>query len=272
MASKDPADGRPAIRRFPSSEAGAWSNAYVIGDGSEAILFDAYMISREAAELARAIDESGTRLRAVVVSHAHPDHFMGLDAIQDRFPEAKVLSTAKVAADIERDGPWMYSMLREKLGPSGPKRLVIPEVMGEGKLRLGGMELEVVEFGESESRNMAALYVPALRAMLAADLVYNGAHLYLAEKHIGPWLERLEELEAFARGRVDVIHPGHGAAGGLELIAQTREYLHEFAEAVKKGDGREAEARMTEKYPNYRVKQFLTNFSIPAYFPSGAGA
>lgn len=261
-----------SIERFTSSEAGAWSNSYLISGASYALLFDVFMSHGEAAELANTIEKSGKTLQAVMISHAHPDHFMGLDAITERFPKARVVSTANVVGDIKADGPWMFSMLQSKMGPAGPKRLVVPEPLNEPTLRIGGVELEVVEFGECESKHIASVYVPDTRAVLAADLVYNGAHLYLAEKHIASWLPRLDEFEAFAKNRVSTIYPGHGAAGDLRLIAQTRAYLKNFDEAVKTGDAKAVERQMLAKYPEYHVKQFLTAFSIPAFFPAVSSA
>ncbi|HEY6308680.1 MAG TPA: MBL fold metallo-hydrolase [Candidatus Angelobacter sp.] len=202
-----------------------------------------------------------------MISHAHPDHFMGLDVITERFPEAR---TSNIVADIKADGPWMFSMLQEKLAPEGPKRLVVPGVLSEPGLQVGGNKLEVVEFGEGESKHIAAVYVPQLRALLSADLVYNNAHLYLQERHLDSWLARLDELETFAKDRVATIHPGHGEAAGIELIGQTRVYLHDFANAIKSGDAKTAEQQMLAKYPEYHVRQFLTGFSIPAYFPSAS--
>ena len=155
------------------------------------------------------------------------------------------------------------------LGPEGPKRLVIPEALAKRALNIEGVRLEVVEFGENESKHIAAVHIPRLKALLSADLVYHKAHLYLQERHLESWLERLDELETLAKGRVSTIYPGHGEPSGLELIAQTRAYLHDFAEAVKSGDEKLAQERMLAKYPEYHVKQFLTAFSIPAYFPSG---
>jgi glyoxylase-like metal-dependent hydrolase (beta-lactamase superfamily II) len=125
-----------SIQRFTSSDAGAWSNAYLISSRSDAILLDVFMVSNEAAELAQTIEKTGKNLQAVMISHAHPDHFMGLGAILDRFPSVRVLSTANVVADIEQDGPWMFSMLQNKLGPAGPKRLIVPEPLNEPVLRL----------------------------------------------------------------------------------------------------------------------------------------
>ena len=40
-----------------------------------------------------------------MISHAHPNHFMGLDVITERFPEAQVVSTQNVVTDIGTDGP-----------------------------------------------------------------------------------------------------------------------------------------------------------------------
>jgi glyoxylase-like metal-dependent hydrolase (beta-lactamase superfamily II) len=255
------------IQPFTSSDAGAWSNSYLISGESEAILFDVFMLRSDAEKIADRIEKSGKTLQKVVISHAHPDHFMGLDVIAEHFPDAQVVSTQNVVADIRADGPWMFSMLKEKLGSEGPRRLVVPESLAEPVLSLEGVKLQVVEFGEGESKHTAAVYISELESLLSADLVYNQAHLYLQERHLESWLARLDEVEAFAKDRVATIYPGHGNAAGLELIGQTRTYLHDFANAIKSVDAKASEQRMLAKYPNYHVRQFLTAFSIPAYYP-----
>lgn len=146
--------------------------------------------------------------------------------------------------------------------------MVVPEALAEPILTLEGVKLEIVEFGEGESKHIAAVYIPELKSLLSADLVYNQAHLYLQERHLESWLVRLNELERFAKDRVVTIHPGHGKAAGLELIGQTRAYIHDFADAIKNGDAKTVEQQMLAKYPEYHVRQFLTVFSIPSYFPS----
>ena len=261
-----------SIQSFTSSEAGAWSNSYLISGKSEAILFDVSMLHSDAGHLADLITHSGKTLKTVMISHAHPDHFMGLDVIADRFPQARVVSTANVVADIQADGPWMFKFLQDKLREEGPTRLVIPEPLGEPALDIEGTKLDVVEFGEAESKHLASLFVPNRHALLSADLVYNKAHLYLQERHLESWLARLDELEEFAKNRVSTIYPGHGAPGDLTLIKQTRTYLHDFADAVKSGDAKIAEQQILAKYPDYHARQFLSVFSIPAYFPTAQSA
>jgi glyoxylase-like metal-dependent hydrolase (beta-lactamase superfamily II) len=256
-----------SIQQFTSSEAGAWSNSYLISGRSEAVLFDVFQLRGDATRLAESIAGSGKTLTTVMVSHAHPDHFMGLDVITARFPDVEVVSTPSVVADIEADGPWMFSLLQQRLGSEGPTQLVVPRPLSEPALRIEGIVLDIVEFGEGESKHMACLHVPEQRALLAADIVYHQAHLYLRERHLESWLARLDELEAFARDRVTTIHPGHGAPARLELIAQTRDYLNDFASAVQTGDAGTAERQLLARYPNHHVTQFLTVFSLPAYFP-----
>jgi len=256
-----------AIRSFTASEAGAWSNAYLVTSSAEAVLFDVPMLRSDAVKLADRIAGSGKRLKAVFISHAHPDHFLASDLIADRFPAAQFLSTANVVADIEADGPRMLSMLQGRLGAEGPKRLVVPDILVRPALQIDDAIFDVVEFGESEAKHIATAHIPEKKALLSADIVYHDAHLYLQERHIESWLARLVELEGFAENRVATLYPGHGEPGGLELIARTREYLQTFVEAVKNGDAKSVERRMLSAYPKYHTRQFLTAFSIPAYFP-----
>ena len=195
---------------------------------------------------------------------------MGLEVITRHFPQAQVVSTANVVADIQKDGPWMLSLLQDKLGAAGSKRLVVPGVLTAPMLNTEGSRLEVVEFGEGESEHNATAYLPDQKVLLSADLVFNNAHLYLQERHLENWLARLDELEEFAKTRVSTIYPGHGAAGDLRLIAQTRAYVCDFAAAIETGDAKQAEQQILDKYPEYHARQFLTVFSIPAYFPSSS--
>jgi len=95
--------------------------------------------------------------------------------------------------------------------------------------------------------------------------------IYLAERHRDGWLARLDELEALAADGISTVYPGHGSPGDLGLVAQTRRYLRDFAAAIGSGDAKAAEAAgCWRSIRNYHARQFLTAFSIPAYFPSTA--
>ena len=98
------------IERFSASEPGAWSNSYLLSDGDEALLFDVFQLRSDAEKLAHSVEASEKKLAKVWISHAHPDHFLQLDLIVDRFPDAEVLTTANVLDDLKADGPWMFDL------------------------------------------------------------------------------------------------------------------------------------------------------------------
>jgi glyoxylase-like metal-dependent hydrolase (beta-lactamase superfamily II) len=260
-----------AVNRFSASEPGAWSNSYLISDAGEAVLFDVFQLRTDAEKLADAVDASGKQLTKVWISHAHPDHFLQLDLILERFPQAEVLTTPNVLADLNADGPWMFNLLKGKLGPEGPEQLVEPTAIESNTLPVGALEVEIVEFGPGEAKHHACLLLADRQSIVASDLIYNGAHLYLQEHNLDGWLARLDEFEQLAAQRqLRTIHPGHGPTGGLSLIEGTREYLNAFGDAIKTGNVDSAREAILSRFPDHRVQQFLDLFSLPTYFPSPA--
>ena len=261
-----------AVERLVASEAGAWSNSYLISDGDDALLFDVFQMRSDAMKLADAVQASGKTLVKVWISHAHPDHFLGLDVIADRFPDAEILTTPHVLEDLKADGPWMLDVVKKRLGPEAADRLVEPTAWPDATVTLGRNTLEIVEYGAGEAKHHACLHLPDRRAFVASDLIYNGAHLYLMEHNLEGWLDRLDEFAQYAADHgVQTIFPGHGPAGGLSLIDGTREYLQAFAAAVKTGSAGSARDALLSRFPGYHAEMFLTMFSLPAYFAPAPG-
>jgi len=112
-----------SIQSFTSSEPGAWSNSYLISGRYEAILFDVFMLRSDAEQLADGIAKSGKSFKTVMVSHAHPDHFMGLEVITERWvlPGSR---SKKGRVNSGRDEPWarppltFFSRLFRRVRPS----------------------------------------------------------------------------------------------------------------------------------------------------------
>jgi glyoxylase-like metal-dependent hydrolase (beta-lactamase superfamily II) len=267
MATQNNTRSTVDVARFSASEPGAWSNSYLLSDGDEALLFDVFQLRSDAQQLADSVAASGKNLTKVWVSNAHPDHFLQLDVIVDRFPGVEVITTPSVVDDLRADGPWMFDLLKEKLGPEAAERLIEPTAVEGSSVPLGESALEIIEFGAGEAKHHACLHLADRKAVIASDVIYNGAHLYLQEHNIEGWLARLDEFEGLAEQReVRTLYPGHGPADGLSLIQGTREYLRAFADAVKTGSAEAARQALTTRFPDYRVHQFLTVFSLPAYF------
>ena len=90
MATRTHAKSVVAVERFSASDPGAWSNSYLISDGEDALLFDVFQLRSDAEKLADSVEASGKKLREVWISHAHPDHWAGLDVLSREFADAPI--------------------------------------------------------------------------------------------------------------------------------------------------------------------------------------
>jgi len=95
-----------SIQRFTSSEAGAWSNSYLVGNGSEAILFDVPMLRSDAGKLAEMIVTSGKTVMMIVVNHK----FHYIAKALDYLPADTVLDGELVAMGL--DGKPNFNLLQ----------------------------------------------------------------------------------------------------------------------------------------------------------------
>jgi glyoxylase-like metal-dependent hydrolase (beta-lactamase superfamily II) len=236
MATSTPARPTVAVERFSASESGAWSNSYLLSDGREALLFDVFQMRSDATKLADAIDASGKRLAKVWISHAHPDHFLQLDLVVDRFPDVEVLTTPSVLGDLRPTVPGCSTCSKGASAARGPSGWSSRPRSRATAWPSASWASRSSSLAPARGKHHACLIIPDRQAIVASDLVYNGAHLYLQEHNLEGWLARLEELERLTGERgLSTIHRGHGPAGGLSLIQGTREYLQAFAATIQTG-------------------------------------
>src|SRR5262249_54013199 len=163
----------------------AWvtNTATLIYSERDAVLVDTFLSAQQSRELLDWVVESGKNLTTIYVTHAHGDHFFGLKFLLDRFPNAKAIATASVAAAIrEQITPeFMKSFWEPRFPGQLPSQLVAPEVLEGDTFYLEREELKVVQLGHTDTSHTTALYVPSVGLVVSGDGVYNNTHLYLAE-------------------------------------------------------------------------------------------
>src|SRR5262249_35881990 len=87
----------------PGEDRRMWSptTATLIHGARDAVLVDALMTTDESRALAGWVAETGLKVTAIFVTHAHGDHFFGAPAVLERFPDARVVATPGVAAHMD---------------------------------------------------------------------------------------------------------------------------------------------------------------------------
>src|SRR5437879_3292103 len=173
----------------------------LISGPSEAILIDSQFRNSDAEKLADKIVASGKKLKAIFVTHAHPDHYFGTAVLRKRFPGVPVYMTkaalkefkATVDAKIKQWGPIYKDDI--------PAEVPAPEPLPSRKLRVDGQLVQVVRDlqGDAKDRTNSYVWVPSAKAEVTGDIVFQRTHVWLAEstpKTRKAWLKALRKLEA----------------------------------------------------------------------------
>lgn len=268
------------VERYAGQEASV--NSYLLSDNDSVIVVDLLRNSAEAEKLADHVEATGKRLDTILISHGHPDRYIGLGVFHRRFPAVPVrVASAEIRGDIEAFSKWMESVgwldtepgmkAKSDTNPDGFDYPLVIQLLEQPFLKLPFEPAKIqVHSGypRTECGQMTTLSIPEQRAFfLAFDLLYNHVHAWcgpgVEEPEIRNWIRILDLLEV---GRDDgswIFYCGHGAEGGAELIGDMRKYLDTFVKVTAAAQNRQtAIKRMTELFPGYAQDNFLLVHSI----------
>src|SRR5436305_13965859 len=92
--------GIPAVTSDlpPGTEQRLWSpiSSTLISGQRDAVLVDAFITVEQAGALVDWVAASGKNLTTIDITHGHGDHFFGIGALLDRFPNARAVATPDV--------------------------------------------------------------------------------------------------------------------------------------------------------------------------------
>jgi glyoxylase-like metal-dependent hydrolase (beta-lactamase superfamily II) len=240
----------------PGKESLKWiaNSATLISGERDAVLVDTFMTVEQCSGLADAIVANGKTLKAIYVTHGHPDHFFGLKVLQDRFPDAQALATREVIAKMKLQVTPDKLDDRRKQFPGLPDVISIADPLEGNAIDLEGHKLVVVKVGHTDTDDTTCLHVPSIGLVVAGDVVYNGIHPFLSESSRQTRLEWIAALDTIAALRPSAVVAGHKIPGNddsLRHVDETRQYLRDFIqlnEATKTAV--ELYDRMLELYPD----------------------
>ena len=165
------------------------------------------MLVPEAEALVELLRTRNKKLAWVWVTHAHPDHYAGLQVLADAVPGVPLLAhphTAAKAPELRAkfDAP-LQKFFPGELAPAAP----LTPFEGD-RLQVDGVDVEILVFEGGEHELTTALFVRSQSAMLIADLVYNHVHPWLNELDVDTLLAHVDTLAAMPD--VTTFYPGHG--------------------------------------------------------------
>jgi len=268
-----------SVQTYTSSASGMVDiqvNSHLVLGPTEALLIDTQLLTADAQAVADMVTKSGRKLTTVFLTHAHPDHYLGLAIIQAAFPSAMIVATPGVLTDFDANAPATLALL-QNAGLAGviASKLVTPSPLSGNTITLDGEALQVLELPNAgETVHAAALALPG-GALISGDMLMNHVHLYLGECHSDGWQQNLVTVKAMG---FTTFYPGHGQApADVSVFADDTSYIAgaipilRAAEALDASAGDAGDPRVgaaigeiAAKFPDFG-SQFVLGFSTSTF-------
>lgn len=239
---------------IPTSPLSMVANVTLIEGEKDAVLVDVPFARSDAMRVAAEVLDSGKTLKAIIITHDHPDHFFGLDVLQDAFPKAQIIAHPVAVKDMTRSIPIKFERWSGQLGTNAPRRPVYPVAMAGDSVDLEGHKLQVLGPMQGDHVRSTVVWDAETRTLIAGDVLYNGVYVWLGEhtpQRYADWLAVLDKLEAMGPNRIIAGHRQPGLPDDNMSIAWTRAYIKAFADARSRTKTtKELATLMTQRYPN----------------------
>jgi cyclase len=219
---------------FLTGDTNGYSNTVIVEMKDYLIVVDANYPGRAKELLQITKQLSPKPVRYVFDTHAHGDHAYGNSAWTAA--GATTMAFQGVTDEMNRWEPtrWRNSLkVRADLQATGETDVQRPQMSIAGdKLTLndGTREVDFLFFGWGHTPGDGYVWLPGERILATGDAAVNGPRNKLLDAYIANWPKALDK--AIALGPEHVL-PGHGNAGGIEILKGQKKFLVDLYAAVK---------------------------------------
>src|SRR5882672_873563 len=166
--------GPVKIHSYLSPLDGFQVNTQMIEGPNAVVIFDGQFLLPYADEVASYVRTLGKPVDRIILSHAHTDHWAGLQVLTERFPDARVFALDGIAEQVRARGSARLDGLRRTYGDRAATMVTIPtQTISEGPQRIDGVTYDFKRFVDAESDLQLAALLPEQKVLMAFDLVFS---------------------------------------------------------------------------------------------------
>ena len=244
-----------SIKVFTSPDDHFWTNSVIIEGTHEVMLVDAQLTKTSAEKVLQQIEQTKKPLSTIYITHAHADHFLGLEVFKEAYPGVRVIATSAVVDRIDMVYEEKLEKWKTILGSGATSHAVaITRFDGKG-IEFEGTQIEVLKNIQGDTDESTMLWIPGQRILITGDVLFNDMHVYTAEtdsKARAKWLNSLQKIREL---KPLIVIPGHSKVGATldasTAVDFTERYLLAFEKELKTANDADSLVKtMKEKFPS----------------------
>lgn len=241
------------IHSYVSPESGYMVTTHIIETVDNLVVIDAQFLRAHAQEVLTYIEHLNKPVDRIIITHAHPDHWFGLEY----FPGIPVYALEEVQTQIEQSGDFFISYNKGVYGELVTETKIVPQhIINEKTTIINGVQYEFEKVADAEAGIQLLIKLPQLQTLICQDLVFNNAHFFLGQNALPQWLTVNNYLKGL-KGYQTVL-AGHGEPTDTTIFKTMETYLVDASKILKTVDnGKDLKQALVEKYPDYRAPILL---------------
>jgi len=244
-----------SIKVFTSPDDQFWTNSVIVEGTHEVVLVDAQLTKTSAEKVLQEIRKTKKPLSTIYITHAHADHFLGLEVFKKAYPEVRIIATSAVVDRINLVYQEKIDKWKKILGSGATSQVVAIEKVDANFIKFEGTKIEVLKNIQGDTEENTTLWISGRGILIAGDVLFNDMHVYTAEtdsKARGKWLNSLQKIRDL---KPSIAIPGHSKVGApldaSTALDFTENYLFVFEEELKKAkDADSLINSMKEEFPS----------------------
>jgi len=187
------------------------TNSYWLESDKGVVLIDAQMLRSDAELLATLIASSGKPVKGAIITHAHFDHYGGLNLLREKLGDFPVYTTQKTADGFKPNHTNALTWTPDVHGDNFDAVLVeADQIVESGEtIEIAGIALKIDDIGAGEAENHIVIYQPDENILFTGDATFHQGHFYLGEGRSEGVLNQHEYLKA-NYGDAKMYYAGHG--------------------------------------------------------------
>lgn len=257
------------------------TNSYWLESDEGIVLIDAQLLIEDAKLWAIMLKSTGKPIKGAIITHAHPDHFGGLNTLRKELGYFPIYTSKGTADTFEKMKEQATSFSQSLFGKRYDPVQIKPDhlINHKGDITLAGIKFIIEDIGPGESMNATLIYQPDQKVLFSGDATMHHGHVFTGEGRSEEFLRQLHYIKNNYND-ASYIYAGHGDPARISHIDMQISYIYFVQEVAKKAlkandyltnDGKSFNRDALKKYGSEVTKKFpgLSDYGFPDTFIAG---